>query len=138
MAQDAAKRFAAVAALPAGAAVTRVFPESDYFRRLRGTLSDQYLSVLQVDPSRLAAECDRVVYNMDVQYRLLGGRSLSTPEGFCAVLIDMVLPIAEEPECMRFLEDIMHAHFEFLGTKHAWPTIIKEKHFDEAFIWNRI
>ena len=75
-----------------------------------------------------------MVYNMDVQYRLLGGRSLSTPEGFCAVLIDMVLPIAEEPECMRFLEDIMHAHFEFLGTKHAWPTIIKEKHFDEAFI----
>ena len=88
----------------------------------------------QVDPTRLAAECDRVVYNMDVQFRLLGGRSLSTPEGFCAVMIDMVMPIDQEPECMRLLEDIVHAHFEFIGTKHFWPDIIHENHFDQAFM----
>ncbi|CAJ1418911.1 unnamed protein product [Effrenium voratum] len=91
-------------------------------------------SLGSVDPSKLAAECDRVVYNMDVQFRLLGGESLSSPQGFCAVLIDLVLPIDEEPECMRYVEDISHAHFEFLGTKHVWPGIMHEQHFDQAFM----
>ena len=91
-------------------------------------------SLGSVDPSKLAAECDRVVYNMDVQFRLLGGESLSSPQGFCAVLIDLVLPIDEEPECMRYVEDISHAHFEFLGTKHVWPGIMHESHFDQAFM----
>ncbi|CAE7940671.1 SHH [Symbiodinium sp. KB8] len=88
----------------------------------------------EVDPSVLESECDRVIYNMEVQYKLLGGRSLSTPEGFCAVLIDLVLPIDEEPECMRLVEDVTHAHLEKLGTKHAWPGIIHEPHFDESFM----
>lgn len=91
-------------------------------------------AVGEVDPSVLESECDRVIYNMEVQYRLLGGRSLSTPEGFCAVLIDLVLPIDEEPECMRLVEDVTHAHFDKLGTKHAWPGIIHEPHFDESFM----
>ena len=82
----------------------------------------------------MESECDRVIYNMEVQYKLLGGRSLSTPEGFCAVLIDLVLPIDEEPECMRLVEDVTHAHLEKLGTKHAWPGIIHEPHFDESFM----
>ena len=56
------------------------------------------------------------------------------PERFCAVFIDMVLPIEEEPECMRFLEAVSSKHFEFLGTAHSWPAVIHQKHFDEAFM----
>ncbi|CAK9029006.1 Sonic hedgehog protein [Durusdinium trenchii] len=100
----------------------------------QGRFVENETVLAKVDPTRLAAECDRVVYNMDVQFRLLGGRSLSTPEGFCAVMIDMVMPIDQEPECMRLLEDIVHAHFEFIGTKHFWPDIIHENHFDQAFM----
>ena len=38
----------------------------------------------KVDPSHLASECDRAVYNMDVQLRLLGDEAFKTSEGFCA------------------------------------------------------
>lgn len=88
----------------------------------------------KVSPKQLEAECDRAIYNMEVQFRMLGPDSLNTPKEFCAVFIDMVLPIEEEPECMRFLEAVSSKHFEFLGTAHSWPAVIHQKHFDEAFM----
>ena len=87
-----------------------------------------------VDPSHLAAECDRATYGLDVQLRLLGEGAFKTSEDFCAVFVDLVLPIDEEPECMRFIEDITNAHYEFSGSPHLWPAITKQKHFDEAFM----
>ena len=46
----------------------------------------------------------------------------------------MVLPVDEEPECMRFIEDISMAHSAFLGTTHSWPAVIHKPHFEEAFM----
>lgn len=91
-------------------------------------------AIHQVDPNQLEAECDRAVYNMDIQFRLLGAEALKTAQEFCAVFVDMVLPIDEEPECMRFIEAVSFAHSEFLGTTHSWPAVIHKPHFDEAFM----
>lgn len=91
-------------------------------------------SMEKVDPNQLKAECDRAIYNMEAQFRMLGPESLNTPEEFCAVFVDMVLPIEDEPECMRFLEDVSSKHFDFLGAAHSWPGIIHEPHLEEAFM----
>ena len=88
----------------------------------------------QVDPSKLAAECDRAVHQMDMQLNILGEDSFKTDEDFCAVFVDLVLPIDEEPECMRFVEDVSHEHLKYAGVPHHWPRIVYEKHFDEAFM----
>ena len=45
---------------------------------------------------------------MDIQLNILGEDSFKTDEDFCAVFVDVVLPIDEEPECMRFVEDVSH------------------------------
>ena len=87
-----------------------------------------------VKPNQLAAECDHAVRALDIQVKVLGPQSLATPENFCAIFVDVVLPIDDEPECLRFVEDVTHTHLEFLGAKHSWPDIIQQHHFDEAFM----
>lgn len=37
-------------------------------------------SMEKVDPNQLKAECDRAIYNMEAQFRMLGPESLNTPE----------------------------------------------------------
>ena len=34
----------------------------------------------KVNPKQLEAECDRAIYNMEVQFRMLGPDSLNTPK----------------------------------------------------------
>jgi len=100
----------------------------------KGMFDGKNSALAKVDPSKLAAECDRAVNQMDMQMRLLGPDAFKSDEDFCAVFVDLVLPIDEEPECMRFVEDVSHEHSGFAGVAHHWPHIVYEKHFDEAFM----
>lgn len=82
---------------------------------------------------KLNATCDRMSHEIKVQDQYKDGM-FSTPQCACATIVDLVLPITEEPECMTYMEDISHVHAQKKGYRaQKWPGIIYTEGFNDSF-----
>lgn len=83
--------------------------------------------------AHMVATCERAKIQINLQRKLLGDENLKTTERFCAAFTDVVMPLDDEPPCVRMTTNLVQEHLVQSSTKYMWPEIIETANFQAIF-----